>query len=63
MAMRETEKRWTVQLQEYVDYIDTITNSNSGVGMDSKSIRVETTPDRNTLDDTTAVGMDDKKIN
>lgn len=26
MAMRETEKRWTVQLQEYVDYIDTITN-------------------------------------
>lgn len=22
MAMRETEKRWTVQLQEYVDYID-----------------------------------------
>ena len=27
MAMRETEKRWTVQLQEYVDYIETIKSS------------------------------------
>lgn len=28
MAMRETEKRWTVQLQEYVDYIETIKSEN-----------------------------------
>ena len=62
MAMRETEKRWTVQLQEYVDYIDSITNSNIGVGMDSKSIRVETTPDRSSPIDTTVVNLDDKEI-
>ena len=62
MAMRETEKRWTVQLQEYVDYIDSITNSNSGVDMDSKSIRVETTPDRSSPIDTTVVNLDDKEI-
>ena len=62
MAMRETEKRWTVQLQEYVDYIDSITNSNSGVGMDSKSIRVETTSDRSSPIDTTVVNLDDKEI-
>lgn len=60
MAMRETEKRWTVQLQEYVDYIDSITNSDSGVGMDSKSIRVETTFDRSSPIDTTVVNLDDK---
>lgn len=62
MAMRETEKRWTVQLQEYVDYIDSITNSDSSVGMDSKSIRVETTPDRSSPIDTTVVNLDDKEI-
>ena len=62
MAMRETEKRWTVQLQEYVDYIDSITNSDSSVGMDSKSIRVETTPDRSSTIDTTVVNLDDKEI-
>lgn len=62
MAMRETEKRWTVQLQEYVDYIDSITNSDSSVGMDSKSIRVETTPDRNSPIDTTVVDLDNKEI-
>ena len=62
MAMRETEKRWTVQLQEYVDYIDSITNSDSSVGMDSKSIRVETTPDRSSPIDTTVVNFDDKEI-
>lgn len=62
MAMRETEKRWTVQLQEYVDYIDSITNSDSGVGMDSKSIRVETTPDRSSPIDTTVVDLDNKEI-
>ena len=62
MAMRETEKRWTVQLQEYVDYIDSITNSDSSVGMDSKSIRVETTPNRSSPIDTTVVNLDDKEI-
>lgn len=62
MAMRETEKRWTVQLQEYVDYIDSITNSDSSVGMDSKSIRVETTSDRNSPIDTTVIGLDNKEI-
>ena len=62
MAMRETEKRWTVQLQEYVDYIDSITNSDSGVGMDSKSIRVEITPDRSSPIDTTVVNLDNKEI-
>lgn len=62
MAMRETEKRWTVQLQEYVDYIDSITNSDISVGMDSKSIRVETTPDRSSPIDTTVVNLDDKEI-
>ena len=62
MAMRETEKRWTVQLQEYVDYIDSITNSDSGGGMDSKSIRVEITPDRSSPIDTTVVNLDDKEI-
>ena len=61
-AMRETEKRWTVQLQEYVDYIDSITNSDSSVGMDSKSIRVETTPDRSSPIDTTVVNLDNKEI-
>ena len=62
MAMRETEKRWTVQLQEYVDYIDSITNSDRDVGMDSKSIRVETTPDRSSPIDTTVVNLDNKEI-
>ena len=62
MAMRETEKRWTVQLQEYVDYIDSITNSDSSVGMDSKSIQVESTPDRNSPIDTTVVNLDNKEI-
>ena len=62
MAMRETEKRWTVQLQEYVDYIDSITNSDSSVGMDSKSIRVEITPDRSSPIDTTVVNLDNKEI-
>ena len=48
--------------QLYVDYIDSITNSNSGMGMDSKSIRVETTPDRSSTIDTTVVNLDDKEI-
>ena len=29
MAMRETEKRWTVQLMDYVNYVEELNNQNA----------------------------------